>query len=363
MTLRNEYKQKTPMLREAEERALPIYVLKSNTVPQMQSSLTSIFSLEIDPREAAMRETEEAIGIVLQQLRAGRAVAPERLHPAAPAPDGRAGEPRLALPRPGAVPPRPPLPGRRPEQLAVTQPPSWRDVDVVPAPAPGEGRLSRELTRRIGDALFYYGIAGLVLAVVGIVVLLVAASRLNGVSDRIESEAARLVTVLDRTATVLDDAGSTVEDVASTLDSADPMISRVATAITTTVDSLHGLQDSAASVSILGANPLGGLANRFGQVAAALDPLDEELAAFGKDLSSDAAKLRTNVASIGALATELHGLHDELAGGLVTDAFAAIRFMLLSLLAFLAAVAALPAIAALFVGRRIRAEVGPAPAA
>ena len=63
MTLRNEYKQKTPMLREAEERAMPIYVLKSNTIPQMQSSLTSIFALEIDPREAAMRETEEAIGI------------------------------------------------------------------------------------------------------------------------------------------------------------------------------------------------------------------------------------------------------------------------------------------------------------
>ena len=65
MTLRNEYKQKTPMLREAEERALPIYVLKANTIPQMQSSLTSIFSLEIDPREAALRETEEAIGVVL----------------------------------------------------------------------------------------------------------------------------------------------------------------------------------------------------------------------------------------------------------------------------------------------------------
>ncbi len=65
MTLKNEYKQKTPLLREAEERALPIYVLKSNTVPQMQSSLTSIFSLEIDPREAALRETEDAIGMVL----------------------------------------------------------------------------------------------------------------------------------------------------------------------------------------------------------------------------------------------------------------------------------------------------------
>jgi hypothetical protein len=65
MTLRNEYKQKTPLLRDAEERAMPIYVLKSNTIPQMQSSLTSIFALEIDPREAAMREAEDAIEVVL----------------------------------------------------------------------------------------------------------------------------------------------------------------------------------------------------------------------------------------------------------------------------------------------------------
>jgi hypothetical protein len=70
MTLKNEYKQKTPMLREAEERGVPIYVLKSNTVPQMEASLTSIFSLEVDPREAALRETEEAIGIVLARSEA-----------------------------------------------------------------------------------------------------------------------------------------------------------------------------------------------------------------------------------------------------------------------------------------------------
>ncbi len=70
MTLKNEYKQKTPLLREAEERALPIYVLKSNTIPQMQSSLTSIFSLEIDPREAALREAEDAIDAVLRSSEA-----------------------------------------------------------------------------------------------------------------------------------------------------------------------------------------------------------------------------------------------------------------------------------------------------
>jgi stage III sporulation protein SpoIIIAA len=70
MTLRNEYKQKTPQLRDAEDRAMPIYVLKSNTIPQMQSSLTSIFSLEVDPREAALRETEDAIEAVLQSSEA-----------------------------------------------------------------------------------------------------------------------------------------------------------------------------------------------------------------------------------------------------------------------------------------------------
>ena len=121
MTLRNEYKQKTPMLRDAEERAVPIYVLKSNTIPQMQSSLTSIFSLEIDPREAAMRETEDAIESVLSSSEAVELSPAERLHPAAPAPDGRAGEPRLAVARPGAVPAGPALSGRGAQRLALTR--------------------------------------------------------------------------------------------------------------------------------------------------------------------------------------------------------------------------------------------------
>ncbi len=66
MTLKSEYRQKTTTLREAEDRGLPIYVLKSNTIVQMEASLTSIFSLEVDPREAALREAEEAIGLVIR---------------------------------------------------------------------------------------------------------------------------------------------------------------------------------------------------------------------------------------------------------------------------------------------------------
>ncbi|HYI23067.1 MAG TPA: AAA family ATPase, partial [Candidatus Limnocylindrales bacterium] len=69
ITLRNYFKQKAPALREAEERGLPIFVLKSNTLIQVESALTSIFALEVDPRDAALREVEEAIGLVNQQAK------------------------------------------------------------------------------------------------------------------------------------------------------------------------------------------------------------------------------------------------------------------------------------------------------
>ncbi len=64
ITLRNHYKQKAPALREAEERGLPIFVLKSNTILQLEACLTSIFALEVDPGDLALREVEEAIGLV-----------------------------------------------------------------------------------------------------------------------------------------------------------------------------------------------------------------------------------------------------------------------------------------------------------
>ncbi len=67
MTLRSEYRQKPPAIREAEDRGLPVYVLKANTIAQMQASLASVFALEVDPREAALQETEQAIGLVIKQ--------------------------------------------------------------------------------------------------------------------------------------------------------------------------------------------------------------------------------------------------------------------------------------------------------
>ena len=64
VTLRNYYKRKPAALREAESNGVPIYVLKTNTVLQMENMLASLFDLEADPQEAALRETAEAIGLV-----------------------------------------------------------------------------------------------------------------------------------------------------------------------------------------------------------------------------------------------------------------------------------------------------------
>jgi hypothetical protein len=69
ITLRNLYRQKPPLIREAEQRGLPIYVLKSNTVVQMQACLTNLFVIDTDPRDAALREVEEAIGLVRTESR------------------------------------------------------------------------------------------------------------------------------------------------------------------------------------------------------------------------------------------------------------------------------------------------------
>ncbi|HEX2844883.1 MAG TPA: R3H domain-containing nucleic acid-binding protein [Candidatus Limnocylindria bacterium] len=64
VTLRNYYKRKPAALRDAESNGVPIYVLKTNTMLQMENMLASLFDLEADPQEAALRETSEAIGLV-----------------------------------------------------------------------------------------------------------------------------------------------------------------------------------------------------------------------------------------------------------------------------------------------------------
>jgi hypothetical protein len=64
VTLRNYYRRKPAALRDAESGGIPIYVLKTNTIIQMENLLASLFDLQADPSEAALHETADAIGLV-----------------------------------------------------------------------------------------------------------------------------------------------------------------------------------------------------------------------------------------------------------------------------------------------------------
>lgn len=69
MTLKSYYRQRNPGLREAEVRGIPVFVLKQNTVLQMEQSLGHMFDIgatEGDPVAAALREAEDAIDEVLR---------------------------------------------------------------------------------------------------------------------------------------------------------------------------------------------------------------------------------------------------------------------------------------------------------
>jgi stage III sporulation protein SpoIIIAA len=68
ITTKEFYRQRTKVIQEAEQRDLPIYVLRNDTVGQMQSCLSDIFdvkSQEPKPLEQALTEAEEAIQQVL----------------------------------------------------------------------------------------------------------------------------------------------------------------------------------------------------------------------------------------------------------------------------------------------------------
>ena len=67
VTLRAFYRRKPQALREAEARGLPIYVLRNNTISQMEQSLLALRGDQgkFDPVAAALQEAEKAISEIM----------------------------------------------------------------------------------------------------------------------------------------------------------------------------------------------------------------------------------------------------------------------------------------------------------
>ncbi|HEX2621197.1 MAG TPA: AAA family ATPase [Phototrophicaceae bacterium] len=70
MTLKNYYRRRPKLIVDSERRGMPIYVMRANTVSQMESFLVDIFNLEVtpdDPFGTALQEAE----IAIMRVRAG----------------------------------------------------------------------------------------------------------------------------------------------------------------------------------------------------------------------------------------------------------------------------------------------------
>lgn len=69
VTLKNYYRRRPKLIVDAERRGTPIYVLRANTVSQMENFLVDVFQPEVDHRSddpfgEAMKETKEAIVLI-----------------------------------------------------------------------------------------------------------------------------------------------------------------------------------------------------------------------------------------------------------------------------------------------------------
>jgi stage III sporulation protein SpoIIIAA len=69
ITSKSYFRKKAQVLAEAEERGVPVYVVRNNTLPQIQQCLATLYQMDEqpDPLARALREAENAIGRVLSQ--------------------------------------------------------------------------------------------------------------------------------------------------------------------------------------------------------------------------------------------------------------------------------------------------------
>jgi stage III sporulation protein SpoIIIAA len=78
-TLRSYYRKRPQLIGDAERHGLPVYVLRSNTIGQIQTYLADIFGLEVkeDSYSEAIRETREAIDRILSGARSSVELGPQ----------------------------------------------------------------------------------------------------------------------------------------------------------------------------------------------------------------------------------------------------------------------------------------------
>lgn len=210
---------------------------------------------------------------------------------------------------------------------------------------------------RLSRGLIAYGMVGLLVAVLGMGSLFYVGGQVASIGSRVGAEVDGLIATIDETSTVLDDAGSSALSFAVTLERTPPTIRQAALTVTNLQSNLRTVEAQLGSISVLGSQPLAGVAGLFGQMASDLSGLDTRLGLIADDMGDNRDALLNNATSLKALGVRLGSIADDLRDGSAQDRLADLQ-VLLTLLAFvLVALAGLPAVGALGLGFWLRHEL------
>jgi hypothetical protein len=228
----------------------------------------------------------------------------------------------------------------------------------APAPAATTSEL-RPAFRRLGTGLLVYGTIGLILAILSLLAMLYVGNRIGSLAERTSAQVETIIATLDDTSVVLTDAAATARSFAGTLERTPSTIQSAADTISGVRSQLESVSSQLGLFSILGANPLSGVATIFGSIADGLEGLDTALSTVAADLGDNQDKLLTNAASLDALGLRLATVADELREGVVQDSLADVQFIATLLGLMFVIWTAVPAIGALFLGTWLRRELAP----
>ena len=199
-----------------------------------------------------------------------------------------------------------------------------------------------------------YGIVGLVGAVIAALLLLLAFGRVSALSDQLSGQVGGVSAVLDKTAAALEDAGTTAGSFATTIDTGSAAMTKAADDLRQVIPQLRDLEARANEVTILGAQPLGRIAELFGRIADNVTDVTTQIDNVSTSLVGNRSALEGNARSLTALADQVRTLSGSFGGDRLAAAIDSIRWLILALLVIAAIGAAVPAAGALVTGWWLR---------
>lgn len=168
--------------------------------------------------------------------------------------------------------------------------------------------------RLLGVGLVVYGVLGVVIIAIVAVALIRPIDRIGELSTSVEDQRILLVSSMVQGETTLREMAAGVRRMDSSLTSARSATDRSSQIAVGVAQSMFQLRD-AMSISILGTQPLIGLAAGFDQTGTQLLQLSSDLTTIGTSLDTNAADVATTAANLDQLADTVNTLTDSVENG------------------------------------------------